>query len=181
MIRRFDIEEIGKFLKTHALKGELNARLDIDASFIGDETPLIVDIDGIYVPFYPESVRSKGHFSSLIKLQGIDSEEAARQFVNKTIYARKEDVSAFVGEEEDGVEGAYADDLIGWQLRLTDGKIIGEITDVDDSTQNLLFIVETPDGNRVYVPAAEQLIAAIDPDSHVIEMSLPEGLLDINS
>ena len=57
MIYSTDIEQIGKFLKTHALKGELNAQLEIDADFLRPEIPIIMDIDGIFVPFYPESVR----------------------------------------------------------------------------------------------------------------------------
>ena len=77
MITRAEISPIGKFHKTHALKGELNAVLDVEADLIDTKRPLIVDIDGIFVPFYCDSVRPKGHFSSLVKLQGIDSEADA--------------------------------------------------------------------------------------------------------
>lgn len=70
MITTDEITSIGKFHKTHALKGELNAMLDIDAEFLDTEHPLIMDIDGIFVPFYCETVRPKSHFSSLVKLQG---------------------------------------------------------------------------------------------------------------
>lgn len=184
MIERFDIQEIGKFLKTHALKGELNAVLDIDADFISPDVPLIMDIDGIFVPFYPQSVRPKGHFASLVKLQGIDSEEQARQFVNKSIYARRSDVDEFMADEagdEDTGEGAYADDLIGYAVKLDDGTDIGVIDDIDDSTDNLLFIVTSGQGDTLYIPAAEEFITAIDPQQHTIEMRLPDGLLDINT
>ena len=47
MIYSTDIEQIGKFLKTHALKGELNAQLEIDSDFLRPEIPIIMDIDGM--------------------------------------------------------------------------------------------------------------------------------------
>ena len=78
MIEEKDIVQAGKFLKPHGLKGELNAVLDYDAEILEEDYPLIVDMDGIYVPFYAESVRPKGHFSSLVKLEGIDSVEDTR-------------------------------------------------------------------------------------------------------
>lgn len=180
MITRAEIRPIGKFHKTHALHGELNAVLDIDADFLDMEHPLIVDVDGIYVPFYCESVRPKGHFSSLVKLQGVDSEEAAREFVNKEIFALKADLEAYEDEEEHE-EGGYADDFIGYKIVDTEtGRDIGEIRDIDLSTANTLFIVEGGDG-KIYIPVAEEYIDAIDDDVKTISMTLPEGLIDINT
>ncbi|MEE1021855.1 MAG: ribosome maturation factor RimM [Muribaculaceae bacterium] len=184
MITPDSIEEIGKFLKTHALKGELNAQLDIDASFIDPDTPLIVSLEGIFVPFFPESVRPKGHFASLVKLQGVDSEEEARRFVNLPIFARKADVEDFLGDddgEEGADEGAYADDLIGFSIvDAGSGDVIGIVEDVDYTTVNTLFIVDAG-GETLYIPASPDFITAINPEEEVIEMSLPDGLVDLNS
>ena len=60
MIREEDLFPIGKFQKTHALKGELNAVLDINEDFLDEDYPLIIDLDGIFVPFYTESWRGGG-------------------------------------------------------------------------------------------------------------------------
>lgn len=51
MIEEKDIKAIGKFQKTHALKGELNAILDIDSEYVSEGNAVVVDIDGIFVPF----------------------------------------------------------------------------------------------------------------------------------
>ena len=132
------------------------------------------------MPFYPESVRPKGHFTSLVKLDGIDSEAEARQFVNKEIYARISDVEEFVGDDVDDEEGAYADDLVGYELvSLPENIIVGEITEVDCSTANVLFIVDA-DGERVYVPASPDLIDEIDTEKRSVYMTLPDGLLELN-
>ena len=51
---------------------------------------------------------------------------------------------------------------------------LGEITYVDDSTQNILFHV----GERL-IPAVESFISDIDHQARIITMQLPEGLLDL--
>lgn len=179
MIQTNEITEIGKFQKTHALKGELNAILDVEPQFVQDGNALIVELDGIYVPFYGESIRPKGNTSFLIKLAGIDSEEDAKKFVNKGIFAVKSQLAPFLDMDE--AELFDDSELIGYTI-FDSGKNIpvGTVTDIDDSTNNLLFVVETPDGDEILIPAADELIKDIDDGNKTIGMILPEGLIDIN-
>lgn len=176
MIRKEDIVEIGKFQKTHALKGELNALLDIEPDYAFDGNPLIVETDGIFVPFYPESVRPKGSESFLVKLRDIDSQEQAQQFVNKKIYGLRADLVDYF----DDPEAELTADFVGF--RIVDSSLgeIGTVTDIDDSTANVLFVVESPDGDTIYVPVAEEFIDAIDDDNMTIETTLPDGLVELN-
>lgn len=177
MIEKNEITAIGKFLKTHALKGELNAVFDLDTDLIDTELPLIIDIDGIYVPFYIDGIRPKGQFASLVKLDGIDSEAEAKPFVNKTIYLLKRDLP----EDDADEEGGYADDFIGYTIVDTEAGAVGEIVNVDLSTQNTLFIVRTADETEVFIPVNEEFIVSINPDTREITTSLPEGLIDLNA
>jgi 16S rRNA processing protein rimM len=179
MIEAKDITTIGKFQKTHALKGELNAILDIDDEFLLEGNALIVDIDGIFVPFYATSVRPKGNTSFLIKLDGIDSENEARSFVNKTIYASKSQLAPFLDVDEEDI--ADGDEFIGYKIIDEESdKTLGEIVEIDDTTSNLLFIAATEDGEELYIPAAEEFIYGIDDENKTIRMRLPDGLLDLN-
>lgn len=179
MIREEEITSVGKLLKTHALKGELNMILDIDPGYLEEENPAILDIDGIYVPFYADSVRTKGAFSYLVKFEGIDSEIEAKKLVNKTVFALRDRLKEFMLENYDE-EYALYDDLIGWIIKDAEIGVIGKVVDIDTNTENELFIVETPDGNTVYIPLTEDFIEKMDEDSKTILMSLPEGLLDLN-
>lgn len=179
MIKEEEITSVGKLLKTHALKGELNMLLDIDAGYLEEGNPAILDIDGIYVPFYAESVRTKGSFSFLVKFEGIDNEIEAKKLVNKTVYALRDRLKDFMLENYDE-EYALYDDLIGWTIKDTEAGVIGKIVEIDTNTENELFIVETTDGNTVYIPLTEDFIEKIDEDNKTITMRLPEGLLDLN-
>ncbi len=178
MIEAKDIVEAGQFFKTHALRGELNAVFDIDAGGLTPETPLVVDMDGIFVPFFIEGIRSKGARASLVKLWGVDSEAEARDFVNKTVYIRCADYDMLPHEDEEE-EGGYAGEFIGYTVCDAAHGEIGEIVDVDLSTQNALFIVDNPEGT-VYIPISGDFIDNIDTENRVIRMSLPEGIVNLN-
>lgn len=178
MIEEKELVKIGKFQKTHALKGELNAIIDIDSDYVENGEPLIVNMDGIFVPFYAESIRGKGVMSFLIKLEEVDSEEDAKLFVNHDIYALKETLREYY-EDEDG-EFTFEDELVGYQAVDEKAGVLGEVTGIDDNTSNVLLIVENEEGDELYIPLAEDFILAIDNDERKIIMSLPDGLLDIN-
>jgi 16S rRNA processing protein RimM len=82
-------------------------------------------------------------------------------------------------EEDTDGDGFYASDLIGFTIIEDEsGNAIGEIDDIDDSTDNVLFIVVTPNDVTIYLPVADEFITAIDTDNHTVAMSLPEGILE---
>ncbi|MDE7402607.1 MAG: ribosome maturation factor RimM [Muribaculaceae bacterium] len=176
MIEKSEIIEIGKFQKTHALKGELNALTDVDPDFLTDNHPLILDVDGIYVPFYAESIRPKGSESYLIKLKGVDSCEEAQKLVNKTIYVLRKDIVDYYDDEN--LE--FADDFEGYTIIDSNLGEIGEIVEVDDSTANVLFLVRDKSDNTLYIPVADEFIDEIDDDNHIVRTTLPDGLVNLN-
>jgi 16S rRNA processing protein RimM len=55
---------------------------------------------------------------------------------------------------------------------------LGEITDIDDSTINTLFVIDN-DGEEILVPAQEEFILGIDQKNREIIFSLPEGLVSL--
>ena len=63
---------------------------------------------------------------------------------------------------------------------LVDAKqgVLGPVTQVDDSTQNVLLSVER-DGEELLLPAVEAWIEEIDPQQRRLVVTLPEGLLDL--
>lgn len=175
MIIQDEIVSIGKFQKTHALKGELNMICEIDPEYFLEGNPLIVEMDGILVPFYVSSVRPRGTTSYLVKIDGIESVEEALQFVNKEVNILKKDAEEIIEdfEEQDNLKGYKIIDV------KTDEEI-GEIIDIEDSTVNLLFIVKREGGEEIFIPANEDFIEEIDDEGKKIRMNLPEGLININ-
>ena len=185
MIEEKSIISAGKFLKPHGLKGELNVLVEFDSEILEEDYPIIVDVDGIYVPFYAESVRPKGHFSSLVKLQGVDSQEETRPFVNKEFYMLRRDVAEFLDIDED--ELGMDDEFVGYKVYDDVHGYIGTVEDVDSSTANMLLLVrpDAEDADIIYIPFDPDFITSIeeseDRSERRMNLNLPAGLLDLNA
>lgn len=176
MITRSQLTEIGRFNHPHGINGEISAIIDQDVD-VESLKCIVVEFDGINVPFFINSVRPKSAAALLLDIDGVDDEIQASRFANKPIYALADD-PAIENSEEAG-DGLYASDLIGFRIVSDDGALDGEITDIDDNTANVLFVVETENRGQVLIPVADELIESIDEDNHTITVSLPEGILDI--
>jgi 16S rRNA processing protein RimM len=175
MITDSEIIEIGKFGKTHGIHGEINAMLDDDVDIESLEK-IVVKIDGINVPFFINTLRPRHGETVILSIYDIDTDKGASMFVNCPIYALKSDN---VKESEEDSEGMYASDLIGYTIVHADGRPVGKITDINDSTENALFVVKVPHGESVYIPIADELIDEINTDKKYLVMTLPEGILDL--
>lgn len=179
MIRLTELAEAGHFNKTHGIKGEISATLDIDID-LDDVKCIVISVEGIFVPFFVSSCRPKTADTCLLTIDGIDSEAKARQLVNRPFYILRSDIPDDPDDEGDD-EGLYASDLIGFKVSDASLGDIGTITGINDSTQNVLFIIETADGKEIYVPVADEFIEEIDSDSETVRTDLPEGLVDLNT
>lgn len=177
MIQIDELKPIGKFYRTHALRGELNAMLDIAPEYVEDGNPLIVDIDGIYVPFYAEGLRPKGSSSYIVKLENIDNERDASMMVNKIIYGKRDLLDDY---SEDDDEWCSLEEFIGFHVidsRLGD---VGDVVGFDESTVNELLIIKDKAGKEIMVPFAEAFVNEVDEDNKLIITSLPDELLNLN-
>lgn len=175
MITREEIIEIGIFNKAHGVKGEISATLDCEIDAFRKFSCLVVDIDGIFVPFFIENIRPKTSETVLLTIDGFDSDVAVKTLVNKTMFVLKKEFSKISTEEN--CDELPVDYFIGFSARSIDGNMLGEIVDVDDSTENVLFFIENETGTFP-VPAVDDFIVDIDNESKVIELDLPEGLFD---
>ena len=177
MIEKSEIEEIGIYNKSHGINGEMSATFDVDVDVAEKLKCYISEIEGIYVPFFAERKRAKSDRTLLIKLEDIDDDQASRQLIGKKIFGLKRDLDRYVQDSEDD-DSMSIDSFIGYVLEEEGGRRIGEITGVDTSTENYLFIVDC-DGRLVYIPAVDDYITDIDFAHRTIAMELPNGILEL--
>ena len=177
MITRDELIAIGHYNKPHGVAGELSATVDVELEVLRGLSCLVSDIDGIFVPFFVNAIRPKSVDTVLLTIDGIENEKEAARLVNRDIYALKRD---YRQESIDAdADGYPLDFFIGFELRDSDGSRVGEITDVDEQTENAIFVVDR-DGSEIMVPATDDLIVEFDVDNKLMVMDLPEGLLDLN-
>lgn len=179
MITRDQLIEIGHFNKAHGVNGEVNASLQIEVEHLPSLSCLVCDMDGIYVPIFVEAMRPKGATTVLLTIDGFTSEQEVATLVGKDIFALKSDYDKLANQVDEDDDELPLDYFIGF--RLTDNDTpVGEIVDVDESTENALFIVRRDEETLVAIPAVDDLIISMDMTARVIDMDLPEGLLSIN-
>lgn len=179
MITRDQLIEIGHFNKAHGVNGEVNASLMIDGEHLSRLSCLVCDMDGIFVPFFVETMRPKGVSTVLLTIDGFGNEREVAALVGKDIFALKRDFDSLAQTIDEDDDELPLDYFIGFHLTDKDSPV-GEIVDVDDATENALFIVRRDDGTEVPVPAVDDLITSMDMERRIIDMNLPEGLLSIN-
>lgn len=171
MITAEQLIQIGRFNSPHGINGEVAATLSEDVDLTSLQC-IVVDIDGIYVPFFIKSIRNKNATTVLLTIEDINDEKESALLANKPIFTLRDQ---YVSGVDDDVEGFYADDLIGYNATDTTGKLNGDIIAIDDSTDNVLLIVRNADGKDVLIPAVEEFIDEIDQQTKKINFDLPEG------
>lgn len=170
MIRKEEVYKIGRLGKAHGVKGEVSFQFDDDIFDHVDADYLVLEIDGILVPFFMEEYRFRSDTVALVKFCDVDSQERAAELTGCNVFFPRR-----LAEEEEGDTLSLAS-LVGFDLvEAKTGRTVGTIAGIDDSTVNLLFELE--DGRLI--PASDELIEDINTKERTIKMQIPEGLLEL--
>ena len=170
MIKREDLSKIGQFAKPHGIKGEISLITEYDISDIPGDPYIVCDMDGIWVPFFIDSYRQKSNTVTLVKFDSIDTEEKVKILAGKNAYLPTEII---LTHDDETIETYY---ITGYAVVDGNAGIIGQVTDIDDSTMNILLKIDY-NGNEILIPAA--LITSIDRESKTANVTLPEEFLEI--
>ena len=169
MIKQEEVYKIGRLGKAHGVKGEVSFQFDDDIFDRVDADYLVLDIDGILVPFFMEEYRFRSDAVCLVKFCDIDTQQRAQELTGCDVYFPRT-----LAEEADEMPSLSM--LVGFEIvNNANGETVGHIAAIDDSTANILFEME--DG--MLIPANDELITDIDAEQRLIRMNIPEGLLDI--
>ncbi|MBQ3624585.1 MAG: 16S rRNA processing protein RimM [Prevotella sp.] len=172
MITHEQVYRIGRIGKPHGVKGEVSLQFSDDVFDRVDADYLVLETDGILVPFFMEEYRFRNDSAALVKFEGIDTQERARELTHCDVY--------FPYSLSDGNEQQFSwNEIVGFSLIDADTQQpVGEITAIDDSTINILFHVER-NGEEILIPASDELIQSVSMDQREIEITLPDGILDL--
>lgn len=171
MIKPQEVIKIGKVTKTHGVSGELSCTFINDIFGDEDAPYLVADIDGIFVPFFIEEYRFKSDVTALIKFEDIDDTESAKIILGRELYFPMKYIT-------DSQPMNCGEGILGYKI-YSDGKLIGTIEGVDDTTANILFSVVTESGEELLIPATDDFVEDIDDEKREITMNLPDGLLEM--
>lgn len=174
-IPKSNCTKIGYVQKPHGIHGELVIRFDEEYYETLEECPpLFLEIDNLLVPYFisEEGLRFKSGEAVIANLEWIDSDKKAKELCGLSVFVDQDDVIEFEDEMSPNA-------LVGYQLFDETLGLIGEITEVNDFSGNVLLSV-IYQGKDAMVPLNEDLIVRLDEETREIELRIPEGLFNLD-
>ena len=157
---RLPFIEAGEIVNTHGVRGEIKMLpwLDSPEDMCGFTRCRVGGKD------YAITACRVQNTCDLLKLEGVDTMEAAQALRGKTVTLYREDM------DEDVI---FAGDLIGMEV-FSQAERIGELTQVLDYPGNQVYVVK---GEKEYMlPAVKEFILSTDLDGNRMEVKLLEGM-----
>lgn len=172
MINKDQLFPIGQINKPHGIQGEMSFGFTTDIFEVEELPFFIFELEGIFVPFVVAEYRLKRASTGILHLDGVNSDEEARLFSGLQIYILKEQLDLLPEIEMN------LNYLVGFQLNDIKRGVIGIISEIDSTTENVLFVIQKDD-DELLIPVSEEYIREINQDNKIIEVELPDGLLDL--
>lgn len=152
--------EAGEIVTTHGVIGEVKVLPWTDSP------DFLLDFDRVRISereYKVERCRIQ-KTCNLLKLQGIDTVEAAQLLRGKTVEIYRSDAPA---------ELIFAAELIGVDV-LEGDQFLGKVTDVLDYPGNKVYVIQ---GDHEYmIPAVKQFVLSVDIDANVMHVKTIEGM-----
>ncbi len=161
---------LGTIAKIHGVRGEMIIRTANPSYELKENwESIFLRIDGILVPFFISSLKPAKPGEWVLKLDWYDDRNRAESLVGYSVWVPAERL-------ERSPEEFRMDDLVGFEFLDSVSGEKGRITAYMDIPDNPLWELETG-GEKILVPAREELILELDPGTGKITFTLPEGLI----
>jgi 16S rRNA processing protein RimM len=158
---------VGTLIRPHGIKGDLvmNVLTDFPERLRPGRT---VYIGEEHQPFQITNARPHGK-TLMIKFKEIDVREQAADYRGKVVYVRTENVPRLPTGEY------YFHQLLGLTIVDEQGQVLGTLESILETRANDVYIVRTPDGSQILLPAVEEeVILGVDLERREIRVRPPE-------
>ncbi len=164
--------KIGKLVAVHGLKGELLLKhtLGKKTSLKGLQAVFVEERKKSFLPWFIESLKIKSDEEIFLKLEGVNTREAAMRLVQKEIWVPEADFKNFSAKTSPG-------NLLGYII-INEKECLGEILEVIEQPYQLLCRLEI-NSKEVLIPLNEDTLQKIDHKKKQVNVKLPDGLLEI--
>ena len=163
---------IGKIVATHGITGSLILTHVVgNSKWLKKGAALHVEMQkGSFIPYFISSIKANNNEEYIVNVEDIDKIEVAKKLVTKHVYV----------DESILADYAKQSPLLWIGFLLTDKKegTLGKIEDVMQ-TGNQWIAKLTYKDTEVLVPLIEQTIDNLNIKTKTIQMTLPDGLLDV--
>ncbi|MGB0918862.1 MAG: ribosome maturation factor RimM [Flavobacteriales bacterium] len=166
-----NLKVLGTITRSHGLKGFFKVNIhSAGLPPIEKEEPVFIQLQGGPVPFFVEECSAASHNLWIMKLEEIDTLEAADKYVGKEMLMEE---SSFVGVKTEATE-----ELVGFRVEDSEKGQIGLVSGIMETAQHPVIEIEQDD-NLILVPWVDAIVKEIDMDARLIKIEAPDGLIDL--
>ena len=164
--------KIGKLVSAFGLKGELilQHNLGKKTSLKGLQALFVEERKSSFIPWLIEATRIKNDEEVYLKLQDVNTREAAIKLTQKEAWLTEPDFKKFSAKSS-------PINLLGYII-LEENKELGKILEIIEQPHQLLCRIEI-EAKEVLIPLHDGTIKKIDHKQKQVIVDLPEGLLEI--
>lgn len=167
-----DCFELGKITKTHGLKGEVILWLDVDfPEDYEDLESLFLEEKGVLVPYFIETYRLSGN-RAIVLFEDIDTFEKAEGLINLQAFLPLEELPELDADQ------FYYHEIIGFQVVDKNLGVLGTVQTVHSMQAQDLMVMDYK-GKEVLIPVIDEIVLGTDKTAKVLNVNLPEGLLEV--
>ena len=174
-MRKEDCFFLGTVVAKYSFKGEVLIKLDTDdpEAYLSLQSFLLED-ESHLIPYFTTKVQL--HKSQLLRVsvEGVKSEKQADLMIGKSVYLPLDQLPKLDDDQ------FYFHEIIGFEVIDSLQGSIGTITGVNDASSQVLLEVEHKD-RQILIPLVDELIQQLDKQQKQLYLSIPEGLLDLDS
>lgn len=167
-----DYLELGQIVGTHGVKGEIRINPWCDSPDFAKKFKTVYfdskGQNGIRV------ISSRAHGNViLMKLENVDTMEAAQAMRNKILYIKRSDAKLQAGSW-------FIEELLGCEVYDADDeqRNYGKITDVLSTGANDVWQITDKDGAEYLIPAIKEVIVSVDVVSDCVKIRPLKGIFD---
>lgn len=166
-----EMQLIGKIKEAHGLRG------DVFVIFFSKDYSWIDLLEEFYIEDTPfEVLKAAQHKDGLkVQLKGVTDRNQSEALIGKHIFLPTD---FFFAKAEEG--GVFLAEIKNFKVV---DKTLGEIGTITAFSSNVAqdLLVVTSDAQKIFeIPFVDDFIVEIDRDHKILQMNLPEGLLEIN-
>lgn len=156
----------------HGLQGELLLKHELGkkTSLKGLSAVFIEERKSSFIPWFLESTKIKSEQEVYLKLEGVDTREAAAKLNQKEIWLPEPDFKKFAAKTAPA-------SLLGYMI-INNGEALGEILELIEQPHQLLCRLEIK-GKEVLIPLHDESLQKVDHKKREVLVELPDGLLEI--
>lgn len=164
--------KIGKLVAVHGLSGELLLKHELGkkTSLKGLQAIFVEDKKNSFIPWFIESAKIKTPEEVYLKLEGINTREAAIKLTQKEIWIPEIDFKKFAAKTAPA-------SLLGYTI-INNNVPLGQILELLEQPHQLLCRLEI-ERKEVLIPLHEETLKKINHKKKEVIVELPDGLLEI--